>query len=283
MNIITTPAPEITILLNNPPSAEQPLSIVERPAATIETTPIEQPLTLQRRGSASRIRNGKIARLPKLERDLVNRMLFNHLPYAKIVGALDELGINVTERNISNWKTRGGYKEWCTEQEHQLNLSRLQDNLVDYLRKNDAPQLPEVGLQLAATQLSHMLLQPDAVQQLTAHPEKYSKVVDMLCRLSTHIQSLQKDRDRAVDHAAIRGTSEQLKRANEEEIEATRQTYSSKSGDRPRDPEIPHRNELPKRDELPFRQPAPKLDLMAALKHLSNPIAPALPAPASGK
>ena len=38
-------------------------------------------------------RNGKIARLPKLERDMVNRMLQNNLPYPAIVGALDEVGL----------------------------------------------------------------------------------------------------------------------------------------------------------------------------------------------
>ena len=37
-----------------------------------------------------RSRNGKIARLPYPERDMVNRMLWNNIAYAKIVGALDE-------------------------------------------------------------------------------------------------------------------------------------------------------------------------------------------------
>src|SRR5438270_502743 len=36
-----------------------------------------------------RIRNGKIARLTFIERDMVNRMLRDNVPYAKIVGALD--------------------------------------------------------------------------------------------------------------------------------------------------------------------------------------------------
>jgi len=213
---------------------------------------------VQTRASAPRIRNGKIACLPKLERDMVNRMLHNHIPYSKIVGALDELQINVTERNVSNWKTRGGYKEWCVEQERQINLSRLQDNLTDYLRKNDAGQLPEVGLQIAATQLSHLLLQPDAVQKLTAEPEKYSKVVDMLCRLATHIQSLQKDRDEGVKRASHRHTTEFLKREDEEFMDQLRQTYTGKIGNSAREPDIPHRNELPKRDELPFREKDPK-------------------------
>ncbi len=245
---------------------EQPVAIIDHDTAGIQPpTVIDHPPSglelshMQPRASAPRIRNGKIAHLPKLERDVVNRMLHNHVPHAKIVGALDELNIKVTERNVSNWKTRGGYKEWCVEQERQLNLSRLQDNLTDYLRKNDAGQLPEVGLQIAATQLSHMLLQPDAVQKLTAEPEKYSKVVDMLCRLATNIQSLQKDRDEAVKKASYRHTSEFLKREDEKFMDELRQSYTGKMGKSVRDPDIPHRNELPKRDELPFREPGPRM------------------------
>ena len=136
--------------------------------------------------------------------------------------------------------------------------------------------------QLAATQLSHMLLQPDMVQQLAAEPEKYSKVVDMLCRLSTHIQTLQKDRDEAVRKASYRHTTEYLKRENEKEVESTRRVYSSKIGKGPRDPEIPHRNDLPKRDELPFREPPPKgpdfLEILAQMRGAGRSL-PALPPP----
>src|SRR5437660_896186 len=55
-----------------------------------------------------RIRNGKIARLPYLERDMVNRMLRDNIPYEKIVDALGQHDFYVIERNVSNWKTRGG-------------------------------------------------------------------------------------------------------------------------------------------------------------------------------
>src|SRR6266705_6702214 len=265
-------------IIDHHTSGTQPPTIIDLPPSDIELSHV------QTRASAPRIRNGKIAHLPKLERDMVNRMLHNHVPYSKIVGALDELNIKVTERNVSNWKTRGGYKEWCVEQERQLNLSRLQDNLTDYLRKNDAGQLPEVGLQIAATQLTHLLLQPDAVRQLTAEPEKYSKVVDMLCRLSAQIQALQKDRNEAVNRAAIRGTSEQLKRADEKEIDQLRWSYTAKLGEGPRDADINHRNELPKRDQLPFREPGPKapslLEIMDIMREPKQ-TKPALPAPQS--
>src|ERR1051326_2366465 len=273
---------------------EQHVSIIERRIARIESSPsiIEHPeSSIAQPPSSSlacvprhRIRNGKIARLPKLERDLVNRMLYNNIPYPKIVAALDELEVKATRRNISNWKTRGGYKEWCAEQERQINLSRLQDTLTDYLRKNDAGQLPEVGLQVAATQLSSMLLHPETAQQLGADPKKYSQVIDMLCRLSTHIQALQKDRNEAVKQAAIRGTSEHFKHEDEKTVEEIRSVYSSIMGKGPRDPDIPHRNDFRRRDALPFQEPPPKaptlLEILQAMRK-PRPTVPALPAPQS--
>ena len=264
---------------------EQPVSIIERRVPTRDQTPpcpVNQAALPLARISGPHGRNGKIARLPKLERDLVNRMLRNNLPHSKIVGALDELGICVTQRNVSNWKTRGGYKEWCAEQERQLQLALMQDHLTDYLRKNDASQLPEVGLQVAATQLSSMLLQPEAVQQLTAEPEKYSKVIDMLCRLSTHIHSLQKDRNEAVRKAAIRGTSEHFQREDEKIVDGVRSTFSSKIGEGPRDPNIPHRNDLPERDALPFQEPPPKtptfMEMVEYVRRTGRSL-PGIPAP----
>src|SRR5258705_12409573 len=85
-----------------------------------------------------RARNGKIARLPYPERDMVNRMLRTNITHENIKGALEEHGIRVTERNISNWKTRGGYAEWCAEQDRAVEARILQDNLLEHLRHIDA-------------------------------------------------------------------------------------------------------------------------------------------------
>jgi hypothetical protein len=55
-----------------------------------------------------RRRNGKVASLPKPQRDLVNRMLEDGVAYKEIVAALAQLGHTVSSRNISNWY-QGGY------------------------------------------------------------------------------------------------------------------------------------------------------------------------------
>ena len=79
-----------------------------------------------------KIRNGKIARLPYILRDMVNRMLRDHIPYDSIREALLEKGVHVTERNISNWKTHGGYEAWRLEQDRALETHLFQDNLTDH-------------------------------------------------------------------------------------------------------------------------------------------------------
>jgi hypothetical protein len=140
-------------------------------------------------------RTGRIACLPKLQRDMVNRMISNGVPYKNIVCALDEAGFTVTERNISNWAT-GGYLEWQFGQDLVLQNRLDQDHLLDHLRRDDASDLPEVGLQAAATRLSQILLLKTArADDLEANLGNVSQMVDLLSRLTRELSALQKQRD----------------------------------------------------------------------------------------
>jgi hypothetical protein len=201
-----------------------------------------------------RMRNGKIARLPKLERDMVNKLLHNHVPYSKIVWALTERNITVNERNVSNWRTRGGYKEWCAEQENQLRLSHLQDHLTDYLRKNDAQQLPEVGLQVASTQLTSLLMNPQTAAPFLADPNKFARIVDALDKCSVRLKELQKDRYENVRRASSRGTLPYHRHEETKDVESIRQIASAeKIGPTAYDDNVPNQNDLPPRDALPYQ------------------------------
>jgi hypothetical protein len=158
--------------------------------AVIDTRPLRRPA----RPRTIR-RNGRVASLPRLQRDMVNHMLWNAVPYKNIVAALDEEGFTVTERNVSNWAT-GGYLEWRLEQEHVLQNRLDQDQLVDFLRRDDAAELPEVGLQAAATRLSQILLQKLArAEDPEAHLDNFSTLVDLLCRLNRELAASQQERD----------------------------------------------------------------------------------------
>ena len=214
------------------------------PAAS---NPVEDPASKIQAPARKVSRNGKIARLPYPERDMVNRMLRNNLPYSNIVGALEEHGIRVTERNVSNWKTRGGYKEWCVEEDRAVQTRLRQDNLLEFLRKNDASQLPEIGLQLAATHLSEFFLKAEAQQQLTTNPEKHARTIAVLCRLASQIHTLQKYRDDCAKELGSKFNPERIKRENEEQMELTRNVYSAeKLGETIHEHDIPHRNYIPK-------------------------------------
>src|SRR2546428_7161958 len=159
-------------------------------AIVIDTKPL--PATVQHHKAR---RTGRIACLPKIPRDMVNRMLSNGVPYKNIVAALDEGGFPVTERNISSWAT-GGHLERRFEQDLVLQNRLDQDQLVDHLRRDDASELPEVGLQAAATRISQILVQKTAcAADVEANIGTFSEMVDVLCRLNREIAIMQKQRD----------------------------------------------------------------------------------------
>jgi hypothetical protein len=213
----------LPLLSNSPcpdlPSAAPVQAPATQPPATDAPAPAAPPV-------CQHTRNGKIARLPYLERDMVNRLLRNNIPYASIVAALKERHYCVTPRNVSNWKTRGGYKEWCLEQDRAVQTRLFQDNLLEHLRKNDAGQIPEVGLQLAAASLSRYFANPDTLQQLAAAPEKFARSIVILCRLAGQIHSLQKYRDDTTRSLGYSHNPARVKLAEEEQADVTRSSYT---------------------------------------------------------
>lgn len=217
---------------------------------------------------AGKPRNGKIAHLPHLERDMVNRMLANNVPHTSIVEALYERGFQVTARNVSNWKTRGGYKEWRAAQEQALELRTFQDNLSEFLRRHDAAELSEVGLQSAATTISALLLRPDLMREIAADPQKYSKIIEMQCRIAREIQALQKDRDLAAKPL----NPERIKRQEAHTVDGIRNIYSGEPDKSLNEPGTPHRNFIPRELDplLPSltRSPADTLKMMENLGYL---------------
>jgi hypothetical protein len=262
------------------------------PAGDNPSSDIANPTTT--RTSRPKTRNGKIARLPCQVRDIVNRMLRNNIPHSKIAEALAEHGVTATPRNISNWKTRGGYREWCNQQDRALETRLLQDNLVEHLRITDATQLSEVGLQLAATQLSQFFLKSDVREQLTADPEKFSTAINVLCKLNRQLHRLQKYRDDTARELGYKHDPERLKREVENDLEITRNVYSAaKLGQTVHEPDIPHRNFIPKNpraylsledSEQDFsRPPADPLSLLSAMTSALKNARSSNPAPANSK
>jgi len=106
---------------------------------------------------------------------MVNRMLWNAVPYKNIVAALDETGYTVTERNISNWAT-GGYSNGGSNRSTSSKTVSTRITCSISSGATMLPELPEVGLQAAATRLSQVLLQKLVrADDPEAHLDNYSK------------------------------------------------------------------------------------------------------------
>ncbi len=186
------PSATISEIKNRKSKIENALVPITQAVETIDAQPLS-PISPNAKRKTRR--HGRVASLPKIQRDMVNRMLWNGVPYKNIVTALDDAGYTLIERNISNWAT-GGYLEWRLEQEAVLDNRLNQDHLLDFLRRDDAPELPEVGLQAAATRLSQVLLQKLAhADDPEANLANYTKMIDLLCRLNREISATQKQRD----------------------------------------------------------------------------------------
>ncbi len=180
---------------------------------------LPKPAPAQTRASKPKTRNGRIAHLPKLERDMVNRMLFDGIPQNKIAEALVQRGFKVTPRNVSNWATRGGYRQWCLDQALLVQTRLDQDALTDFLH-DDPTRLPEVGLQIMATRLSQTILR-SALDLKESLP-----LVAMLCRISNEILKLHKFRDvrRSIGNPGYQFERQKLEKTKE--LETVRKVYS---------------------------------------------------------
>ena len=246
MNEQTAPSIE-TALADSPRIVSLPADPTATALATQNTAVAPIPtITLLQRTPGKRTRHGKIARLPKDLRDMVNRLLRNNIPYSRIVRALKQYDILVTERNISNWKVLGGYREWCLAEDHAVQLRLHQDNLVNLLRKDSASEVPEVGLQVAATRLSQFFLTPEAAQLLASNPDEYHRRAANLARLTAEIHKLQKYRDDCARALGYKHDPDKIRRDNAEEIEQATKYYSSTVPEDIKLPSIPHRNYIPK-------------------------------------
>ena len=135
-------------------------------------------------------RNGKIARLPKETRDMINRMLDDGIPYHVIIDELGEAGEGLNTQNLTNWK-QGGYQEWVKNQELIERTRAHTEHAIDLLRETDgtanAAKVVEACHMVGATQLMEALLEhgDDAVKNmLVDKPDTYIRILNAVCRLA---------------------------------------------------------------------------------------------------
>jgi hypothetical protein len=134
-------------------------------------------------------RNGKIARLPRATRDMINKMLDDGLPYHVILEELGEAGEGINTQNLTNWK-QGGYQDWVKHQELIERIRIQTEFAIDLLRQTgdvNPALVTEACHMVAATQLLQNLLRhgDDAVKKLLVDkPQTYISILNVICRLA---------------------------------------------------------------------------------------------------
>jgi len=124
-------------------------------------------------------RNGKIAKLSKELRDLLNRMLADGDTGAIIIDRFAELGISLNHENISNWR-HGGYVDWVLEQDWEVEMKTQRKSASVFLDTGDETKFQQAVIQLAVTQIFKTLKKG----RLSNDPSNYTRLLNALSRHS---------------------------------------------------------------------------------------------------
>ena len=149
---------------------------------------------------------GKIARLRKADRDQVNSMLRDGVPYAEIIAKLGDAGQGLLPRNVSSWHTGVGYERWVKDQEWREDMRADQESGLELLPDFDAGKFNEAALQVAVTQLFRAfrhLGSGELKDKLGGDPEGFARLVHALARACRETVNLQKHREASAKVAAL--------------------------------------------------------------------------------
>jgi hypothetical protein len=133
-----------------------------------------------------RSRTGKIARLPKEWRDVINLMLRDGAPYDLIREKLAKVLSPLNDQNIQAWR-EGGYLDWTQEQSRLDDMRAKREFALQVVKENEGSQIHEAGLQIAATQIYELLSDFDVEtlkEKLAGSPEDFARVVNAMAKLS---------------------------------------------------------------------------------------------------
>jgi hypothetical protein len=166
---------------------------------TLETELLATELANQQSPTENLRRNGKIARLPKETRDMLNHMLDDGLPYRVIIDELGEAGQGLNSQNITNW-VHGGYQDYLKHQD-VIDRAKAQVELaIDLLHDigdTDIVQVRRACNYVAALQLFETMREhgdETLKKMLQARPAKYLNVIHTLCHLSNSDLKVEKHR-----------------------------------------------------------------------------------------
>ena len=143
-------------------------------------------------------RNGKVARLPKDIREIINRMLDDGAQYQSIIRELDMHrhrwpdGVKeFTDGNLSEWH-QGGYQDWLCQQDVQADLQARREHAQEIdPNANVADMVHDVG----SLRLYHLLASTDrdALEaKVRDNPALYARLLNAYASLNHNSINAQK-------------------------------------------------------------------------------------------
>ena len=132
-------------------------------------------------------RNGKIAKLPKEQRDQLNQMLAEGATGTAIIDAFARLGISLNHENVSNWRL-GGHQDWLQHQALRDEMNVENESASDLFTNHDETSFHQVVIRLALTQIFQALKK----RKLDDDPANYTRLLNSLSRLTREALCLRK-------------------------------------------------------------------------------------------
>ena len=150
-------------------------------------------------------RNGKIARLPKDLRELVNRMLDEGAQYRSIMIELEKHRHRwpddikeFTDGNFTEWH-QGGYQDWVREQEIQADLQARREYAVSIAEPAPSSNVSEAVQEIGSLHLYHFLTaidRPALLNKIREDPAACARLVNAFARLNTRSNTFQHYKER---------------------------------------------------------------------------------------
>ena len=136
----------------------------------------------------SRTRTGKIARLAKKWRDIIDLMLEDGASYDQIRAAVKEAipPEQLNDQNIQHWR-EGGHEDWLNERRRLDDMRAKREFALQLVKENEGSQVHEAGLQIAATQIYELLQDFDVEtlkEKLAGDPGNFARIVNAMAKLS---------------------------------------------------------------------------------------------------
>jgi len=156
---------------------------------TTLTPKILKQIEKQNPETANPRRNGKVARLPKETRDIINRMLDDGLPYRVIIDELGEAGEGLNTQNITNW-VQGGYQDYLKRQDAIDRVKAQMEFATDLLHEmpdTDPMLLHRACNLVAGVQLFHALREygDEALKRLLeGNPARYLTLLNTVATMA---------------------------------------------------------------------------------------------------